>query len=150
MDRAFSVPAPVEDVWPWFAQLGKGRAGWYLPRSVERFVPRRRRALRVIDPALQDLELGHVIDDCGGRGATFEIAVLESPTTLVHTSTRGRTDLTWAIVLRPEGAGTRVQLRLRLGLVKHRRLASSVGDLFDAVTVAGLAAGLRERVSRGS
>ena len=35
MDRAFDLPAPPEDVWPWFVQLGKKRAGWYLPRSVE-------------------------------------------------------------------------------------------------------------------
>ena len=39
MDRAFDLPASPEDVWPWFVQLGKKRAGWYLPRSVERLVP---------------------------------------------------------------------------------------------------------------
>jgi hypothetical protein len=32
MDRAFELPAPPYEVWPWFAQLGKNRAGWYLPR----------------------------------------------------------------------------------------------------------------------
>ena len=32
MDRAFDLPAPPEVVWPWFVQLGKKRAGWYLPR----------------------------------------------------------------------------------------------------------------------
>ncbi|MFC6343825.1 hypothetical protein ACFP8W_17700, partial [Nocardioides hankookensis] len=110
MDRAFSVAAPPETVWPWFAQLGKNRAGWYLTRSVERLVPRSSRAIRRIDPALQDLAVGHVIDDWGGRDATFEIALLEPPHVLVHTSTRGRTDLTWAIVLTPYAGGTRVQL----------------------------------------
>ena len=148
MDRAFDLPAPVPAVWPWFVQLGKNRAGWYLPRRVERLVPRRRRAIRVVDPVLQDLEVGHVIDDWGGRGATFAVAVLDPSTTLVHTSRRGRTDLSWAIVLRPAGGGTRVQLRLRLGWVKHPRLAASVGAAFDALTIAGLAAGLRERLSR--
>jgi hypothetical protein len=39
MDRAFDLPAPSEEVWPWFVQLGKKRAGWYLPRNVERFSP---------------------------------------------------------------------------------------------------------------
>jgi len=43
MDRAFTVDAPAEAVWPWLVQLGKNRAGWYLPRGVERFVPRGRR-----------------------------------------------------------------------------------------------------------
>jgi hypothetical protein len=32
--------------------------------------------------------------------------------------------------------------------VRHRRLAASLGGLVDALTVAGLAAGLRERVGR--
>jgi hypothetical protein len=147
MDRAFTLDAPVETVWPWFCQLGKGRAGWYLPARVERLLPAGRRALRWVDPALQALSVGDVIDDWGGRNATFEVAILTSPSTLVHRSRRGNTDLSWAIVLEPtNGSATRVQLRLRLGSVKHRRLASSVGDLIDLVTIAGLAAGLRERV----
>jgi hypothetical protein len=36
MDRGFGVPAAPEVVWPWLVQLGKARAGWYLPRAVER------------------------------------------------------------------------------------------------------------------
>ena len=31
MDRAFEVSAPPDVVWPWLVQLGKARAGWYLP-----------------------------------------------------------------------------------------------------------------------
>jgi len=36
MDRAFTVDASTGAVWPWLLQLGKDRAGWYLPRSIER------------------------------------------------------------------------------------------------------------------
>ncbi|ADJ45557.1 hypothetical protein AMES_3733 [Amycolatopsis mediterranei S699] len=50
MDRGFTVDAPPELVWPWLVQLGKRRAGWYLPRRVERFLPPSRRALRRLDP----------------------------------------------------------------------------------------------------
>ncbi len=39
MDRAFTVPDAPDRVWPWIVQLGKRRAGWYLPRRVERFLP---------------------------------------------------------------------------------------------------------------
>ena len=39
MDRAFSEAPPTGEVWPWFVQLGKRRAGWYLPRRVERLRP---------------------------------------------------------------------------------------------------------------
>ena len=39
MDRAFTVNAPPDVVWPWLVQLGKERAGWYLPKRVERAHP---------------------------------------------------------------------------------------------------------------
>ena len=150
MDRAFDLPAPPEVVWPWFVQLGKKRAGWYLPAQVERFVPRSRRALRTVDPSLQVLRVGSVIPDWGGRHETFRVAILEPPHALVHTMQRGRTFGSWAIVLTPyDDAGTsatHVQLRLRLSPVKRKRLVGSVGEVFDASTIAGLGAGLRERL----
>ena len=59
-------------------------------------------------------------------------------------------DVSWAILLRAEGDGTRVHLRLRLGPVRRRWLANSVGELFDLVTIAGMAAGLAERVVQPS
>jgi hypothetical protein len=152
MDRAFDIDAPPEAVWPWFCQLGKRRAGWYLPRAVERFVPVSRRGLRRLDPALvAEARVGHLIPDWGGRHATFEIAFLDPPRALVHTTTRGRTRGSWAIVLTaydaPQGRGTHVQLRLRLSPVKRPWLARTFGEAIDAATVAGLAAGLRERVA---
>ena len=149
MDRAFTLPATADDVWPWFVQLGKRRAGWYLPRVVERVIPQGRRGIRHLDPALQSLAVSDVIPDWGGRDATFTVTRLEPPHVLVHTSRRGRTLLSWAIVLRDVPDGTRIQLRLRMAPVKRPWLAATLGDLIDAATVAGLAAGLRERVSRG-
>ncbi|WP_432477980.1 hypothetical protein [Nocardioides sp. GXQ0305] len=147
MDRACTLPAPPEEVWPWLVQLGKRRAGWYLPRSVERWVPRSRRALRRLDPRWQDLAVGDVIPDWGGRDETFEVALLDPPRALVHTSRRGRTDVSWALCLEARDDGARLQLRLRLGPVRHPRLVGTVGDAFDWLTVRGLAAGLAERVA---
>jgi hypothetical protein len=149
MDRAFDLPAPPAEVWPWFVQLGKKRAGWYQPRNVERFLPASRRALRRIEPTFQQLRIGSVIPDWGGRHETFEVAILDPPQALVHTTQRGRTFGSWAIVLTPyEGdTATHVQLRLRLAPVKRIRLAMTAGELLDASTIAGLAAGLRERVA---
>jgi hypothetical protein len=151
MDRAFDLPAPPVEVWPWLAQLGKNRAGWYLPRWAEAAVPRGRRALRRIDPDLQHLAPGDVIDDWGGKHATFEIVVHDPPHALVHRSTRGDIRLSWAIVLDAVGTGgTRVHLRLRLAGVRRPRLAEVGGGALDLLTVAGLAAGLRERVATPS
>ena len=147
LDRGFDLPAPPSTVWPWFNQLGKGRAGWYLPRSLERVLPLRRRALRRIDERLQHLAVGDVIADWGGRDATFEIMTHNPPSTLVHRSTRGHVEISWVIVLSPApGETTRVHLRFRMTGARHRRLVEVGGGLFDMLTVAGLAAGLRERV----
>ena len=148
MDRGFDVPAPPEQVWPWILQLGKGRAGWYLPRAVERWIPRGRRGLRGLDPRWQHLAVDDVIRDWGGRDATFRVTLLDPPTALVHVSTRGRMNLSWAITLAPTGgSATRLHLRLRLGQVRRRWLAVTAGELIDQLTIAGLAAGLGERVA---
>ncbi|MFC0438481.1 SRPBCC family protein [Kutzneria buriramensis] len=146
MDRGFTVEAPPEAVWPWLAQLGKRRAGWYLPRRVERLLPPRRRALRRLDPRWTNLRVGDVIPDYGGRDETFEVAAVDPPRSLVYTSRRGHTLVSWSITLRPAGSGTRVLLRLRLAPVRHRRLAETLGEFFDFATIAGMAAGLRERL----
>jgi hypothetical protein len=150
MHRGFTLDAPIETVWPWVQQLGKRRAGWYFPRSVERFIPRSRRAIRQLDPQWQQLTVGDVIPDYGGRNETVTVAEIKAPGTLVYRSKRGRTDVTWSITLTAKGRKTRVYLRLRLAPVHRKWLANSVGDLFDALTIAGMAAGLRERLAEST
>lgn len=151
MDRAFTLPAAPEVVWPWLVQLGKRRAGWYLPGSVERFVPQPRRALRSIDQQWQQLKVGDVVPDYGGRNETFETVEIDAPRRLVYRSQRGHVQVSWSIALDAMHTGstdtTRVRLRLRLGPVRRRWLVNTVGELIDLLTVAGLAAGLRERVT---
>jgi hypothetical protein len=155
MDRGFDVPGTPTEVWPWLLQLGKGRAGWYLPRTVERLVPPRRRAARSVVPHWQGLEVGERIPDYGGPKEYFEAVEVEPPGAsrgyIVYRSERGRTQLSWAITLTAVGSGvasrTRVHLRLRLAPVHRVWLAESLGELVDALTIAGMAAGLRERLS---
>jgi hypothetical protein len=149
MDRAFTLTAPREAVWPWLVQLGKGRAGWYLPRTIERFLPGSRRAARSLNPAWLRLEAGDVVPDYGGRNETFQVALITPPAALVYRSQRGRTSLTWSLVLEPVGSEpgrTRVFLRLRMAPVRHKPLARTAGELIDLLTVAGMAAGLAERL----
>lgn len=148
MDRAFTLPAPPAVVWPWFVQLGKGRAGWYLPRSVERLVPRGRRAARTVDPRWQGLAVGDVIPDYGGRDATFTVQAMDPARHLVLTSHRGRLHISWSITLTDLGTGsTRVHLRLRLAPVRRTWLVDTGGELMDVLTVAGLERGMHERLS---
>src|SRR5690349_10508124 len=118
MDRAFTLPAPPDVVWPWLVQLGKCRAGWYLPSSVERFIPRSHRAIRAVDQQWQQLQVDEVVPDYGGRDAYFEVALIEPPRRLVYRSHRGRMQISWSISLEAPNTGssaTRVRLRLRLG-----------------------------------
>ena len=152
MDRAFTVAATPAAVWPWLVQLGKKRAGWYLPAAAERFLPPGRRAARDIRPAWQRLAAGDVIPDYGGRDETFEVAAIEPESVLVYRSVRGRMNVTWSITLLPVPvrgqAGTRVHLRLRLGPVRRPWLARTAGEFIDALTIAGMAAGLKERLQQ--
>src|SRR5690349_12605576 len=89
MDRAFTVAAPPAAVWPWLVQLGKKRAGWYLPAAAERFLPPGRRAAPDIRPAWQRLAVGDVIPDYGGRDETFEVAAIEPGSTSGSTHDHG-------------------------------------------------------------
>jgi hypothetical protein len=129
MDRAFTLDAPPETVWPWLAQLGKRRAGWYLPRLIERFLPPGRRAAWEIHPEWQHLKVGDIIPDYGGKHATFHVAQIQAPQSIVYTSRRGKVSLTWSITLEPlepltadRPTRTRVSLRLRMAPVKWKRL----------------------------
>jgi hypothetical protein len=146
MDRGFDVPGTPEEVWPWVVQLGKSRGGWYFPRKIERLVPRARRAARSVQPEWQGLAVGDVIPDYGGPKEFFEVVEIERPRHLVYRSERGRMQLSWAITLTSSASGTRVHLRLRLGPVRRVWLAERLGGFVDAVTISGMAAGLRERL----
>ncbi len=155
MDRATTLPAPPEVVWPWLVQLGKQRSGWYMPAWLETVIPRARRGIRTIDPRWQDLAVGDVIPDWGGADATFEVAVLDPPHALVHRSTRprrhgGTLQVSWALVLTPmPGSQTRLHLRLRISELGQRLPAviTTVGGLMDEATVRPMFAGLRERLA---
>lgn len=151
MDRGFTVSAAPAAVWPWIVQLGKQRAGWYLPRIAERLIPPSRRALDHIDARWQRLAVGDVIPDYGGKRESFEVTEIEPPSHLVYRSTRGHVAVSWSISLSPiRPAATRIHLRLRLGGVRHPRLVGAGGGVLDLVTIAAMAAGLAERLQKVS
>ena len=165
MDRATTLPAAPVEVWPWLVQLGKGRAGWYFPAAAERLLPPRGRGLRHLDPGLDSVRVGDRVPDWGPGDPEFRAELVDAPRALVWLSLRDRHDgwrwpaddrradhvlaLTWALVLSPVGdSSTRLHLRVRIP--RRGRLAPLVevgGGLVDALTVALLFAGLRERLA---
>jgi len=151
MDRRVTLPAPPEEVWPWLLQLGKGRAGWYLSRRMERLTPRGNRALRVIDPAFQQVAVGDRVSEYGPDG-WFEARIVDPPHALVWWSER-RDDLqmTWALLLEPRGSDeSEFHVRLRT----NRRVGPNApmlvergAELFDRFSIRIMIAGLRERLA---
>jgi hypothetical protein len=163
LDRELRFAAPPPAVWPWLVQLGKERAGWYLPGWFERAIAPGRRATRELRPELQDLAVGRDVPDWGPGTPVFRVAILEPPYVLVYLSLRDRRNgwgwpadetnagvlrLSWALVLEPDGDGSLLRIRLRVhrSSRRFRRLVRSVGGFFDWLTIVGLQRGLAERL----
>ena len=166
-DRAAVIDAPPGQIWPWLVQLGKGRAGWYMPMRLERLLPGSWRGARTIDPRWQTLAAGDRTPDYGPGAGEFETVVLDPPRTLVQYSVRepsagwtwpeiddpvpdGAMALTWVHILEPLPAGrTRLHVRLRAttpGRTNMRGPMGIMGGLVDWLTIALLFRGLQERV----
>jgi hypothetical protein len=151
-DRETILFKPPVEVWPWLVQLGKGRGGWYMPRSVERLLPARGRATRRVDPRYQGVEVGQRVPDYG-PGGWFEAGIVDPPHALVWWSERGRElRYSWALVLTRHGAGSRLQIRLRFSRrlgTRARWLVEGASDAVDWAFIALMLAGLRERIEGG-
>ncbi|HET9259176.1 MAG TPA: hypothetical protein VFP42_03495 [Acidimicrobiia bacterium] len=151
-DRKAVIDSQVDHVWPWLVQLGKNRAGWYLPWKVERWLPQRMRAVRTILPEYQGLTEGARVPDYGGRDDYLEVASLLPMRHIVYVTERFGTRFTWAIIVKPSGSqSTEVHLRFR-GAIRsrgwRRRLIVVIGDFFDWATTKPMLSGLAERARR--
>ena len=151
-DRSRVYAATPDTIWPWLVQLGKRRAGWYLPDSIERFVPRNRRAAWTIRQQWQALSVGDRIPDYGGRKEYLEVAALDRPNAIVYRTERRGTVFSWALTVRPvDAVHTVVHLRFRGRLRSsgwRRRAIVLAGELVDRITSELMLSGLDERIGR--
>jgi hypothetical protein len=150
-DRRSAIDAAPQEIWPWLVQLGKHRAGWYLPARIERLIPPSRRAARTVLPQYQTVTPGDRIPDYGGRDEYLEVAIIEPPNVLVYRSQRRGAQFTWALLL-TEQTPSQTELRLRFrGQITStglkRRVIVTGGDFFDWSTAELMVHGLRERLS---
>lgn len=117
LTRTIACELPVEParVWPWLAQMGGGRAGWYAFDRIDNGgVPS---ATKVI-PELQRIVPGDALASSASGGPPFVVmqAVPNRALVTILRSRAGRIRVSYAYVLQPSGAsGTRLTARLRMG-----------------------------------
>ncbi len=107
-------PAGPDAVWPWLAQMGAGRAGWY---GVDLIDNGGEASADRIVPELQRIAPGDELAASTFGGPPFVVAqaVEERALVMVLRSGRGRLRTSYAYVLAPQAGGTRLTARLRMG-----------------------------------
>ena len=122
--HAITIDAPPERVWPWIAQMGAGRAGWYSWDAIDNGgAPS---ATRIM-PALQTVASGDVMPAVPGATDAFVVAAIDPPRDLVLTvpDGRGGSAVAWEHLLEPLPGG-------RTRLIARGRASSHWLDLAHA------------------
>jgi hypothetical protein len=115
LTHAITVPCDRHTLWPWLAQMGAGRAGWY---SYD-FIDNGRHPSAVdVRPELQNIGVGTLLPALPGAKDGFVVVECEPERSLVlgWPSPDGVYLSTWAFVLEGAGPGnTRLIVRARGG-----------------------------------
>lgn len=115
--HAITIRAPRSAVWPWLAQMGAGRAGWY---SYDAFDNGGRPSAKRIIAELQQLQTGMLFPWLPGATEGFTLLRAEHERHLVLgwvPPGGGPPKMTWAFVLEDadDGRATRLLVRARAG-----------------------------------
>ena len=111
--HAVTIRRPRSEVWPWLAQMGGGRAGWYSYDLIDN--GGHPSAERII-PELQRIEAGTVFPAKPGVTEGFVLLAFEPERFLIlgWPSPAGPPMVTWAFILEESGPGcTRLIVRVR-------------------------------------
>ena len=114
VNHAITIHRPPPDVWPWLAQMGSGRAGWY---SYDFIDNGGHRSTERILPEFQDIAVGSVFPALPGARDVFVVAQYEPERSLVlcWRLPDGHYQTTWAFVLEQRQPGqTRLVVRGRV------------------------------------
>ncbi len=111
--HAITIDVPPEQVWPWVAQMGAGRAGWYSWDLIDNGgTPSARRLV----PELQTVAPGDILPAVPGATDAFVVATVDAPRDLLLTvpDGHGGTAVAWEHTLEPmDGGRTRLIARGR-------------------------------------
>jgi hypothetical protein len=145
--RAVTIDAPPQEVWPWIAQLGVGRAGWY---SYDQLDNLGWSSARTIEPYWQSPVPGDAVSLSGSDNPRAVFRVREvRPAGLLLLE---KPDSTWVWLLRPDAAGrTRLVTRLR---ARHRGpaalLTAALLELADFPMMRRCLLGIRTRAEQAA
>ena len=121
--RAITVRASIVQVWPWIAQLGQGRGGFYSYDFLENLVGCDIQSADRVVPEWQDIEVGGEVKL--HREVPLQIAAVEPGRSLVLCggvpmgSSPPPYDFTWAFALREQPDNTtRLLVRERYGYTR--------------------------------
>jgi hypothetical protein len=154
--RAITVHASASQVWPWIAQLGQGRGGFYSYDFLENLADCDIHSADRIIPEWQDIKIGDEVKLAPAVG--LNVVAVEPERSLVL---RGGVplatapppyDFTWAWVLNDEPDGTtRLLLRERYGYTKAwaRFLVEPV-EVVSFVMSQKTLRGIRDRAERAA
>ena len=151
--RALTIDAPVETVWPWLAQIGEDRAGFYSYSWLEQAVGAHIHNASVIHPEWQDVRVGDTVwlARSYGEVARQVVAAVEPESHLVLMSSddfqrvqRGEhASGAWSFHVRAQSGWTRLVIRGTGGAV-----GNAAFDIPHFVMEQKMMRGLRDRAEQ--
>ena len=112
--RALTIGAPPQRVWPWLAQMGSGRAGWYSYDFIDNGgAP----SSWSILPGHQRVAVGDVFPALPEAKGAFVVSAVDAQRELILTASSpdGELLVTWNFILEPLAAAqTRLIVRARV------------------------------------
>jgi hypothetical protein len=119
VDHAITIRRPPRDVWPWLAQMGSGRAGWYAYDFIDN--GGHHSADRIL-PDNQNIRIGSIFPALPGAKDVFVVAACEPERNLILAwrLPNGQYQTTWEFALdQPQPGQTRLIVRGRVAPGYH-------------------------------
>ena len=117
LTHAVTINAPPDRVWPWLAQMGATRAGWYSYDWIDNGGHRSAESIR---PEYQHVAPGDVMPATPGMTDAFRVTTVRPPHDLVLTvpEASGGNQVSWEFLLEPVDHG-RTRLIVRGRISRH-------------------------------
>ncbi|HEY0216093.1 MAG TPA: SRPBCC family protein [Cellulomonas sp.] len=152
--RAVTIAARAEEVWPWLAQLGRGRGGFYTYDGLENLVGLGIHSADAVVPEWQDLAVGdrvHLAAEVGldvVQADAGQALVLEGSAGAGEAEEGMPFDFVWAFVLRPGPSDGSTRLVVRERYAFHQSWARPMVEVVEWVSLlmtTGMLRGIRDR-----